>query len=150
MPSINTEIQVNASAEAVWRELMDFGSYADWNPLVQYNSGEAQVGQRLDLKIMQPTGGSFPIKPNVTVRDENQKFEWLGSLLMPGIFDGRHTFEIAERDGGVLLKHYENFGGILKYPMGWFGVYRKTEPGFVLMNEALKKRVEERVAADGA
>ena len=69
---------------------------------------------------------------------------------MPGIFDGRHTFEIEERDGGVVLKHYENFGGILKHPMGWFGIYRKTKPGFKAMNEKLKERVEERIAASGA
>ena len=150
MPSINTEIEINASAEDVWLELMDFESYKDWNPLVDYKGGEPQWGKRLDLVIKQPSGSSFAVKPTVTERIENEKFQWLGRLLLPKIFDGRHTFEIEARGDGVVLKHYENFAGILKHPMGWIGVYRKTKPGFVLMNEELKRRVENRVATKGS
>ena len=88
---------------------MEFESYGDWNPLVQYNGGDPQVGMRLDLKIKQLSGSSFAVKPVVTKRVENRKFQWLGKLFVRGIFDGRHTFEIEEREGGVVLKHYENF-----------------------------------------
>lgn len=150
MPSIHTEVHINASAEEVWADLINFESFADWNPLVQYNGGEPQVGERLDLRIKQPSGRTFAVKPRVTERVENRKFEWLGKILVRGIFHGRHTFEIEDREGGVVLKHYENFGGILKHPMGWLGVYRKTKPGFELMNQELKRRVEERVAASRA
>lgn len=145
--SIHTEIQIDATAAEVWADLMDFESYADWNPLVQYNGGDPQVGMRLDLVIKQPSGSTFAVKPLVTERVENRKFQWLGKLFVRGIFDGRHTFEIEDRDGGVVLKHYENFGGILMFPMGWFGVYRKTKPGFEMMNQELKRRVEERTSA---
>lgn len=151
MPRIETEIQINASAEQVWRELTNFENYADWNTFVTYNSGESQPGEKLNLRLSPPTGMAMTIKPRVTERIENRKFEWLGSLLMPGIMDGRHTFEIVEEsNGGVTLKHYESFRGVLAHPMGWIGVYRKTKPGFELMNEQLKKRVEESSATSGA
>lgn len=150
MPRIDTEVQINASAAEVWRELTDMDSYADWNSFIKYNSGEPQLGEKLNLKLSPPSGMSFTIKPTVTARVENQKFEWLGSLLMRGIFDGRHTFEIKEENGTSTLHHYETFGGILTFPMGWLGIYKKTKPGFELMNQELKKRVEERVAASGS
>ena len=68
MPSIHTEVHIDAPAKDVWEDLMDFESYADWNPLVQYNGGSPQQGERLDLRIKQPSGSSFPIKPRVTER----------------------------------------------------------------------------------
>lgn len=143
MPSIYTEIQINASLQAVWQELMDFDSYAEWNPMVQFNGGIPQVGNRLDLLLKQPSGGKFAVKSLVTERIENRKFQWLGKFFVRGLFDGRHTYELSEQDGGVRFKHYEEFGGILKHPMAWFGVIEKTIPGFVLMNEKLKVRVEQ-------
>ena len=150
MPRIETKIQIDAPADIVWSELIDMSQYSEWNPFIEYEDGETSKGEKLQLKIVQPSGMSFSIKPTVTENRENQKFEWLGRLLMPGIFDGRHTFELAEENGTTTFRHYETFTGILKYPMGWFGVYRKTRPGFELMNQKLKQRAEERFAASRA
>ena len=72
-----------------------------------------------------------------------------GARIVFSAGDARPDIYLMDRDGGVVFKHYENFGGILKYPMGWFGVYKKTKPGFELMNQELKKRVEGRVKASG-
>ncbi len=146
MPSIDTEIQINASAEEVWRELIDFASYDEWNSFVAHKEGEPKKGEKLVLRLTPPEGMAMTIKPTVTECIENKKFEWLGRLLMPGIFEGRHAFEIEEQNGTVTLKHYETFGGVLAHPMGWLGIYRKTRTGFVQMNEELKKRVEGRAA----
>jgi uncharacterized protein YndB with AHSA1/START domain len=33
MKEIHTEIEINASAEKVWRVLTDFAAYSEWNPL---------------------------------------------------------------------------------------------------------------------
>lgn len=149
MPTIETEVQIDASPEEVWAVLMDFRDYAEWNPFIQYNGGLAQPGERLDLRLKLPTGQSFSIMPIVTERVENERFEWIGKMIVSGIFDGRHTFEIEERDGGTLFKQYEQFRGLLAFPLGWVGVYKKTRAGFELMNEALKKTVEESFAPSG-
>ncbi len=149
MPRIDSEVQIDASPEEVWNVLMDFKAYADWNPFIIFNGGLAEPGERLDLRLKQPSGKSFSIIPFVTEFVENEKFEWLGSMCVTGIFDGRHTFELEEHDGGTLLKQYETFRGLLAFPMGWIGTYKKMMNGFESMNEALKKRVEETFATSG-
>ena len=69
----------------------------------------------------------------------------LRSLGLPGLFDGRHRFDLEPTGSGSRLVHREFFHGIL------VRVLRKsldsqTRPGFELMNEALKARAE---ASDG-
>ena len=47
-------------------------------------------------------------------------------------------------DGGTRFEHYEAFGGVIAWVLGWVGdVYGNTARGFGGMNEALKVRVEE-------
>jgi hypothetical protein len=67
--------------------------------------------------------------------------EWLGHLLVPGIFDGRHRFELAEAsDGSTLFIQSETFSGIL---IPFFGsMLKDTERGFAAFNDALKSRSE--------
>ena len=43
MKSINTEITINASTEIVWKVLMDFENYSNWNPFVTRIEGEPEV-----------------------------------------------------------------------------------------------------------
>ena len=46
MKEIQTEIEINASAEKVWRVLIDFAAYSEWNPFVRRVEGEVSVGAR--------------------------------------------------------------------------------------------------------
>jgi hypothetical protein len=136
MSIIATEIYINASPATVWSVLMDFKSYPEWNPFLKSINGKPKVGERLSIEIMD-TG----FKPTVLVCEEHKHFEWLGHLLIPGLFDGQHKFELIKQGDGTLLKHGESFKGLL-FPLFRKKLLPKTKAGFELMNEALKLRVE--------
>jgi hypothetical protein len=140
MKEIRTEIEIRASPERVWGVLMDFGSYAEWNPFIRRISGEPAVGSQLKVRIEPPEGRGLTFKPRVRKADANREFAWLGHLVLPGVFDGEHHLELHPRDGGTLFVQREEFRGIL-VPLLGRGL-GKTRSGFEQMNAALKYRAE--------
>jgi hypothetical protein len=75
--------------------------------------------------------------------DHNRAFEWLGRLVMPLLFDGRHRFELVPNGDGTRLIHTEHFTGLL-VPLLKKSLDTKTVAGFEAMNTALKARAEAR------
>jgi hypothetical protein len=139
--SISHTIEIDASPEAVWRELADTRSYAEWNPFVRRLDGELQEGARLEVEITPPGGRAMTFKPKVLAAEPGRELRWLGHLLLPGLFDGEHRFEIEPLEGGrSRLTQSERFSGLLVRPLG--GGLGKTERGFEAMNLALKARAE--------
>ena len=140
MKEVRTEIEIGASPERVWGVLMEFGSYAEWNPFIRRISGEPAVGSRLEVRIEPPEGRELTFKPSVRKAEPNRELAWLGHLLLPGVFDGEHHFELHPRNGGTLFVQREEFKGILVPLFG--GGLEKTKRGFEQMNAALKQRAE--------
>jgi hypothetical protein len=139
--SISHTIDIDASPEAVWRELADTRSYGDWNPFVRRLDGELKEGARLEVEITPPGGRAMTFKPKVLAAKPGRELRWLGHLLVPGLFDGEHRFEIEPLEGGrSRLTQSERFTGLMVRPLG--GGLGKTERGFEAMNEALKARIE--------
>jgi hypothetical protein len=137
---VRTEIGIGASPERVWSVLMDFGSYAEWNPFIRRINGEPAVGSRLELRIEPPEGRGLTFKPSVLRAEANREFAWLGHLVLPGIFDGEHHLELHPRNRGTLFVQREEFKGIL-VPLIGRG-FERTKRGFEQMNAALKERAE--------
>ena len=138
---VSTEITINAPVVKVWTALTDFKSYPDWNPFIRKLSGEIKKGNTIEVVFQ--VDGSEPVvfTPEVKVYEENSIFQWEGRLLIPGIFTGTHTFELVEIDAGkTKLMQKEDFSGIL---VPFFN-FDSTTTGFSMMNEALRKRVENR------
>lgn len=136
---IRTQIEIQAPVDIVWNILMDFHNYPKWNPFIRQISGEPQVGQQLKVEICPPHGNMMKFSPSVLECKKNHSFIWKGKLLIKGIFDGQHQFILQEQpDGNTLLIHEEYFSGIL---VRWIDL-SKTEKGFQLMNNALKKIAE--------
>lgn len=134
---IYTEIEINANAEKVWNAFMDISKHEDWNSLFKVNKGRFVKDTKLDITI-----NDMRFKPKVLTVDANKKLVWLGRFLIPGLFDGKHQFEIvALDDNRVLFKHYENFKGIL-VPFMRKSLNRDIVPKFKEMNLALKRYVE--------
>jgi hypothetical protein len=72
----------------------------------------------------------------------NRQLRWLGRLLVPGLFDGEHIFEIEELDKDrVLFIQREYFRGLL-VPLLARSLDRETQRGFEEMNRALRERAE--------
>jgi len=44
---IKTSITINASKESVWKILMDFENYPEWNSFIKSVSGDVKVGNQI-------------------------------------------------------------------------------------------------------
>jgi hypothetical protein len=146
---IHTEIEINASAEKVWRVLTDFAAYSEWNPFVRRMEGEVSVGARLHVTI-QPSGSKgMSFRPTVLVAEPNGELRWLGHFWLPGLFDGEHSFSIEPLgEGRVRFVQRERFGGLL-LPFLSKMLDGDTRRGFEEMNRALKLRAEAVPVKDG-
>ncbi len=142
MRQIETSISIAAPIDTVWKVLTDLPDYENWNPFITSASGAVTAGERLTVHI-QPAGQSGnTFRPHVIAADPPHTFVWLGRLLMPGIFDGRHSFELSQEGDSTRLVQSEQFKGLL-VPLIWKSMVGPTTDGFVRMNEALKAKCEE-------
>ena len=143
MKERRTAIEINAPADTVWAILTDLSQFAAWNPFIPEAEGEIREGARLKVRIAPPGGKAMTFKPTVTRVEPGRAFRWLGHLLLPGLFDGEHIYEIAPlAEGGVRFVQREEFRGVL-VPLLWKSLETNTRQGFEAMNAALKKRAEE-------
>lgn len=137
---LRTEIEIDATPAAVWAELTDLPAFAEWNPFITSAEGAPVVGERLRLRMEPPGGRAMTFRPAVTEVTPHRVLEWLGRLSVPGLFDGRHRFELAPTRTGTRLIHSEQFTGVL-VPFLRRSLDRSTRAGFEAMNEALARRV---------
>jgi len=139
---LSTEIIINATPDLVWRVLSDFEKYPTWNPFVKKIEGKVVEGKRFKVTLQQPNSKPIVISPKCIRFEENKEFRWIGHLLIPGIFDGEHIFELMKtEDGNTVFIQREKFKGIL-IPLLWKKLNKDTRNGFELMNHELKVRVE--------
>jgi len=141
MKRIQAVTEIAAPVDTVWAELTGFASYAEWNPFIKKFDGELTVGTRPEVQIAPPGARSMTFRPTITDVSQGERLEWVGRVLMPGIFDGRHSFRLeAIGDNRTRLTQAEQFSGLLVALTG--GVLAKTQAGFEAMNEALRVRAE--------
>ncbi len=142
MFELQTEIVIQASAEAVWEVLSDFPKHAEWNPFVKSIEGNLRVGAQLSVHVCPPGGKGMRFKPRVLVAAPGRELRWLGRFLVPGLFDGEHYFIIETRpEGGVRFIQGERFSGVLVF-LAKSSLQTGVKAGFEAMNLALKTRVE--------
>jgi hypothetical protein len=140
MKELHTEIEIDAPAERVWRLLTDFTSYPQWNPFIRNISGQPSPGERLEVRFEPPGGRAMTFKPKVLNAEPNRELRWLGHLLVPGLFDGEHSFTIQPLEGNrVRFVQREAFKGLL-VPLFARSLETNTQRGFEEMNRALKER----------
>ncbi|MBZ2190012.1 SRPBCC domain-containing protein [Alcanivorax sp. JB21] len=142
MFTLDTTIDINASPERIWAILTNFSHYSEWNPFIINASGVPKAGQRLSISIATRPGRSMTFRPQVLRVKHAQVLAWRGRFLIPGLFDGVHTFVISPlEDGTVRLSHSETFSGLL-VPFMRRKLNRDTRAGFSKMNHALRVRAE--------
>jgi hypothetical protein len=138
---LHTEIEIDAAPTVVWSILIDLDGYTDWNPFITSSSGTIATGERLANRLEPPGGKPLTFKPTVTEVNEDRTLEWLGRLGLPGVFDGRHRFELFPHGGGTRLIQSETFTGVL-VPLLRKSLDTGTVAGFRAMNAALRTRAE--------
>lgn len=136
---VRTEREIEAGAADVWAVLTDLPRYREWNPFLVEAEGVVELGAR--LRITMANGGSrTTFRPVVTRLEEGRVLEWLGRAGVPGVFDGRHRFELtATAHGGTRVVQSERFSGIT------VPLLRNLRDGvtenFTTFNDALRERV---------
>ena len=142
MKELRSQIEIEAPAERVWQVLTDFAAYPEWNPFIRRVSGRPEVDEQLVVR-MRPSGTKgMTFRPTVMKVEPNRQLRWLGHLLVTGLFDGEHIFEIEELDEDrVLFTQREIFRGLL-VPLLARSLDRDTQRGFEEMNRALRERAE--------
>ena len=142
MKELKTSIVINAFPADIWRVLLDFENYPQWNPFIVSINGSPEPGEKIVAKIHPPGQQAMTFKPPLLKVEENKEFRWLGHLIFPGIFDGEHAFIIEHsEESKSIFRHEEKFSGIL-VPIFWKLLDQHTRAGFIEMNQALKMRVE--------
>jgi hypothetical protein len=141
---IITSIEIDASPQIVWEILTEFDRFDLWNPFIRSIYGQAILGAKLKVKIQPPGGTAMTFRPVVLVAEPGTELRWLGRVILPGIFDGEHRFEIQPlSDRRVRFVHSEKFSGLL-VPFFWRSLDTQTRRGFEEMNQALKLRSEQK------
>ncbi|HEY9556213.1 MAG TPA: SRPBCC domain-containing protein [Acidimicrobiales bacterium] len=138
---LHTEIEIGAPPAVVWAVLTDLPAYPDWNPFITSSQGALAVGERLVNRLEPPGGRPITFKPTITEIEDGRALSWLGRLLLPGLFDGRHRFELVPSGEGTRLLNMERFAGAL-VPFMRKSLDTRTHAGFEAMNTALKVRAE--------
>ena len=140
MRRIATAVDIDAPAAAIWRVLVDFPAYPEWNPFICRIVGEARVGAKLEVTAQPANRKPMTFRPTVRVAEADRELRWLGRVLLPGIFDGEHAFIIEPSSNGCRLRHEETFTGLLVPAFG--AMLADTARSFAEVNTALKRRVE--------
>lgn len=136
---IETEITIKASPKKVWEILTHQNDYPNWNPFIKKLDGKLKVGERLKVIIQPENSSKMTFKPIVLDYKENKLLKWKGKLIVGGLFDGTHTFELMDnKNGTTTFKQSEIFEGVL---VQFFNL-NPTKAGFKRMNSELKKRCE--------
>jgi hypothetical protein len=139
---VRSEIEINSYPESVWRILIDFAAYDQWNPFINKIIGAPTEGSKIDLNIETPSGKNRKYSPRITKVEEGRELRWFGKSSLPGFLNAEHIFTIEElQPERVRFIQRELFDGLLTRVFGK-GVDTDIRQGFQDMNDALKKRAE--------
>jgi hypothetical protein len=78
------------------RGILIAANHSEWGclepPFVRRGEGEVKVGARLHVTIQPSARKGMSFRPTVLVADPERELRWLGRFLLPGLFDGEHSF----------------------------------------------------------
>ncbi len=143
MPLYRSEFPVQASPEVVWRVLMDFDSYPEWNPQIVRIAGRQERGAVIELRLSMPGRPSMNLKARLTGLEPPRLLTWQGHVLAPWLFSGYRVFAIdPQGSGGVMLTHSEDIRGLLS-PLFALAMGTAAKASHNALNSALKQRCEQ-------
>ncbi|MEH2223109.1 SRPBCC domain-containing protein [Nostoc sp.] len=146
---IYTEIEIQASDKQVWNLLTDFASFPHWNVFIRQINGSLSEGAQLTVHFQPPGTNIMIFRPTVIMVEPNRKLRWLGHFLIPGLFDGEHSFIIeplgSDVYDGLRLRvrfiQQASFQGLL-VPLLARRLNIDVRQGFEAMNQTLKTKAE--------
>ena len=110
MITIATHIDIAATPDNVWKVLIDYPAYAEWNPYIVRiigTCGDAQITVHAAARPDAP-----PILQTIdAVSAEFPELVWAGGLADRHQFAGDHRFCVTEIATGTRFDHFEHFTG---------------------------------------
>ena len=138
-----TDIMINASAEAVWNTLTNFRAFSDWNPSLQTVQGMLNEGDEIKLLAISPSGAKHHTTAKIIRVDAPRELRWLGGSPLPFLFQAERYFLIEPLcQSNIRFVQGEIVSG-LAVPFRWKKLNTDGRLGYENMNIALKKRAEE-------
>ncbi len=117
---------------------MEFDRYPEWNPFIKSIKGQTKTGNKISARLEPPGSFGMNINPRIINIISEKEIRWLGHLLIPGLFDGEHIFELVDnKNGTTTFIQREKFSGIL-IPFLRKLLDKNTREGFESMNHQLK------------
>lgn len=137
-----SSIEIDAPAKDVWKTLVEFENYGEWNPFITNIDGSPRADKKIKVTIALPFKQSMDFNLTVQSVSEGSEMVWCGQTLEPRILDGVHSFRIEVLDGNrTRFSQEEKFSGLLLY-LSWPLLKGSVVANFDKMNSALKTRVE--------
>ena len=114
MPSLYTEIEINAPRSAVWQALIRKQDWLKWNTFLYDLDPDQPLakGRQVLLSLRRVAGEEeTEIKPRITLLQPDVCLRWFYSA--PG-FQSEHVFELQDIGANrTKYTHQENFSGML-------------------------------------
>lgn len=138
---IQTTIDIDADSDAIWQVLTDFSSYEDWNPMLRNVQTDLRPGAPVRFQVRREGARPLKLKAKITTLCEARSLAWHGGSA--AIISGKHYFRIEPLAGQRCRFHHgEHFKGVLLPLIK--GILKNAPELYRAMNEALKRRVEDR------
>ena len=117
--------------------MADFDSYEAWNPLNIRAKGQASLGLKVPMTFLSLPSTVKTINQTVTVTtcEPGKALAWSGSV--PLLFKGRHHFTLTPVEGGTLLEHGEDLGGLISAGFSKRTIAQDFVPAYAAVNVAL-------------
>jgi hypothetical protein len=142
MKENRNEIEIQATAEQVWKVLTDLEKYAEWNPLLYRGVGKVEVGEKVEVAAKTATKDMTFLCEVVKV-EPYREFAWKFHVIHPFLFRGEHIFRIEPiTEQSIRFINRERFAGIL-LPMQAKDLETNGLTAMIEMGVALKERLEQ-------
>ncbi|KAG5362687.1 hypothetical protein CJU89_1821 [Yarrowia sp. B02] len=152
MPSIETQIEIDAPAAVVSQILYQFNKYPEWNSFLTFVLGNANdysnrpqelANEAITIQVWSPDKKKPTIFDCVVNKWEPNNLSWEGHLLTKHLIHGEHWFEIVPvSDNKCIFKHGETFSGVVAHVAGFTSIFENLKPNYERMNREIKKRAE--------
>ena len=138
MKSFAITTLIRATPEIVWAILTDGTRWTQWNTTIEKIEGSVTPGSRLKVYTKLSPGQAFPVR--VSAFTPPQRMVWTGGMPL-GLFQGKRTYTLTPKEGGVEFAMEEVFSGLLA-PLITRSI-PDLQPSFVEFAAALKQWAEQ-------
>jgi len=140
---LDSWIDINASIEEVWENLVDFGSWKKWNSFIPLVEGKLEVGTTITIKVISPGMKEMLFKPQIYAITSYKKISWGGSFMI-FVYKGVHDFFLEYIEHTITrFRQIETFKGPIVMLM--HDMITKTARGYQNMNEEFKDYIEKNI-----